>query len=163
MTLKSVSAGLAWVCERIAASMFLWVCLLNIAQVLGRYVIGTSIPWAEEAMRYTMVWVMMLGGSAAVFHVEHMAVDGLVDMLAPNRRHVVLSVLYAIAGGFCVLLVLYGWPAAMANIRQHAAASGISMMWPYLGIPVGAAIMIVQIVLCILSGFNEINSEPERL
>lgn len=163
MKLKSVSSGLAFVCERIAGGLFVWVCLLNFMQVLGRYVIGTSIPWAEEVMRYTMVWVMMLGGSAAIYHVEHMAVEGLGDLIAPGRRHLVLSVLYAIGAIFCVLLVIYGWPAAMANIRQHAAASGISMMWPYVGIPVGAAIMIIQTLLCILTGFNEFNSEPERL
>ena len=116
MRLKTLSKGLALVCQWSAAAIFIFVCGLNFSQVFGRYVLGSSIPWGEEIMRYSMIWVMMLGG-----------------------------------------------PATIANTRQTAAASGISMFWVYLAIPAGALLMLIQIVLCAISGFASANAEPERL
>ena len=161
MTLSNLSRRLAQVCEIAAALIFLFVCVLNFTQVIGRYATGTSLTWAEEIMRYTMMWVMMLGGSAAIYRAEHMAVDGVVDMVPERLRHLVRSILYGVAGIFCVLLLVYGWPAALANQTQRAAASGIPMLLPYLAIPVGAAIMLAQIVLCWITGFREAPVEEE--
>ncbi|HCO54981.1 TRAP transporter small permease [Pelagibacterium nitratireducens] len=163
MRLKTLSKGLALVCQWSAAAIFIFVCGLNFSQVFGRYILGSSIPWGEEIMRYSMIWVMMLGGTASIYYAEHMAVESLGELLAPHRRHLVLTTTYLVGGLFCVLLVYYGWPATMANTRQTAAASGISMFWVYLAIPAGALLMLIQIVLCAISGFASANAEPERL
>ena len=114
-------------------------------------------------MRYAMVWVMMLGSVAAIYYAEHMAVESLGEVLAPHRRQAVLTATYIVAGLFCVLLVYYGWPAAIGNLHQRAAASGLSMFWVYLAIPAGAMLMLIQIALCAVSGFEEASAEPERL
>lgn len=163
MQIKSISKGLALTCQWSAAAIFIVVCGLNFSQVFGRYVLGSSIPWGEEIMRYSMIWVMMLGGVASIYYAEHMAVESLGELLAPHRRHLVLTATYIVAGLFCVLLVYYGWPAALGNTRQRAAASGLSMFWVYLAIPLGALLMLIQIALCAVSGFASQNAEPERL
>lgn len=64
----------------LAAAILLVVCLLNFTQVGGRYALGTSLSWAEETMRYIMVWLMMLGSVTAVYRAEHMAVEGFQDI-----------------------------------------------------------------------------------
>lgn len=161
MFLRKLARSLASACELSAAATFAVVCLLNFAQVFGRYMMGSSLSWAEELMRYSMVWVMMLGGTAAIYRGDHMAVDSLAGLPAGRNRHLIRSVLFGIAGAFCVLLVWYGWPAALANAQQSAAASGISMILPYLAIPIGATLMLVQIVLCWIVGFRPTEYEEE--
>ncbi len=84
-----------------------------------------------------------------------MAVDTLLDLVGERWRHLLRSILFGIAGLFCLLLVWYGWPAAIHNIRQSAAASGISMVIPYMALPIGGVLMLVQIILCWISGFEE--------
>ncbi|WP_127143975.1 TRAP transporter small permease [Pelagibacterium montanilacus] len=163
MGIKTLSKGLALACQWSAAAIFVFVCGLNFSQVFGRYVLGSSIPWGEEIMRYSMIWVMMLGGTAAIYYAEHMAVESLGELFARHRRHLVLTATYVVAGLFCVLLIYFGWPASVSNMGQRAAASGISMFWVYLAIPVGAALMLIQILLCAISGFAHANAEPERL
>ncbi|EAR53156.1 C4-dicarboxylate transport system permease small protein [Oceanicola granulosus HTCC2516] len=137
--------------------------MLNFWQVGGRYVFGSSLRWAEEVMRYGMVWVMMLGGTAAIYHGEHMAVDAVVDAVPRRFAHLLRSLLYGIGAVFIGLLVWYGWPAALANLRQSAAASGISMIYPYMALPVGGLLMILQIVLCFFAGFASTAYEEEPL
>ena len=149
------------VCEVIAASLLAAVALINLAQVLGRYLLAESLPWGEEIMRYTMIWVMMLGGVACFRRVEHMSVDALHDRLPQRLRPVARGVLYGVSGVFCALLVLYGWPAAIANYDQFAAASGVRMIWIDLAIPIGAMLMIVQIVLCWVAGYAPADDAEE--
>lgn len=160
--LRTASAALGRGSEIVAAGLLLVVTIINLVQVAGRYSIGFSLPWGEEIMRYTMVWVMMIGGVACFWRVEHMSIDALHDMAPARLRPLVRGALYGIAGIFCFLLAWYGWPAAFANSRQYAAASGISMFWVYLAIPVGATLMIVQIVLCWLTGYRPVDARDER-
>lgn len=161
MFVRQLSYRLARLCEVSAAVIFIAVCLLNFGQVFNRYILGSSFGWAEEVMRYCMPWIMMLGGTAAIYRGEHMAIDAVPDMFPKRLRHMARSLLYGVAMIFCVLLVWYGWPAALSNARQNAAASGIPMIVPYMALPVGGALMIVQIALCWVAGFGEHNSEEE--
>ncbi|MBO3761500.1 TRAP transporter small permease [Ciceribacter sp. L1K22] len=154
MTTKTLSRTLARACELLAAAILLVVCLINFTQVGGRYLMGSSLSWGEETMRYIMMWLMMLGSVTAVYRTEHMAVEGLQDLVSSKYRHLVRSMLYGIGGIFFVLLAYHGWSAAIRNMSQHAAASGMPMIIPYMAIPVGSVLILIQIVLCWLSGFE---------
>jgi TRAP-type C4-dicarboxylate transport system permease small subunit len=162
MNVRSLARGLAVTCEVSAGAILLVVSLINLGQVLGRYVIGFSVPWAEEVMRYTMMWLMMLGGVACIYRVEHMAIESLVESAPERRRDLVRSTLFGIAGIFCIFLVYYGWTAAIRNSSQYAAASGMPMIIPYLAIPVGGALMLIEIVLCWFAGYDPIRPEDEE-
>lgn len=161
MTLQSLTRRLAVSCEVVAAAIFAVVCLLNFSQVFGRYMLGSSLTWAEEIMRYSMLWVMMLGGTAAIYRGDHMAIETVVDVLPERRRHVVRSALFGVAAIFCAMLVWFGWPAALANSRQSAAASGLPMIVPYMALPIGGVLMLVQIALCWATGFEKTRIEEE--
>lgn len=110
-------------------------------------------------MRYMMMWLMMLGGVAAVYRTEHMAVEGLQDIVPLKYRALIVSSLYAVGGIFFMLLAYYGWTAAIRNLSQHAAASGIPMVIPYMAIPIGSVLILIQIVLCWFSGFESENHD----
>lgn len=154
---KRVARLLARTTEIIAAILMIIVTGLNLTQVTGRYVFNTGFSWTEEAMRYLMIWLMMLGGVACIFRVEHMAVETVETLVPENRKYLAKSVLYSIAAVFCMFVLVYGWPLAMRNAAQVAPASGIPMILPYLALPVGAALMLVQIALSWVTGF-----EPDR-
>ncbi|QYK43493.1 MAG: TRAP transporter small permease [Paracoccaceae bacterium] len=131
--------------------------MLNLTQVGGRYLFGTGFSWTEEVMRYAMIWLMMLGSVACIFRVEHMGIEALEGLVRPQHARFVKSALYTAAAVFCVVILIYGWPLAMRNAAQTAPASGIPMILPYAALPVGAALMLVQIALSWLAGF-----EPDR-
>ena len=143
----------------IAATLLLIVVThLNLMQVVGRYVFGTGFSWTEELMRYLMVWLMMLGSVACIFRAEHMAVETIETRVGPARAQLVKSALYSVAAIFCLFVLVYGWPLALRNAAQVAPASGIPMIYPYLALPVGALLMLVQIALTWFAGF-----EPDRI
>ncbi|WP_228461581.1 TRAP transporter small permease [Paracoccus liaowanqingii] len=142
--------------EILAALLMIAVTVLNLTQVGGRYLFATGFSWTEEVMRYSMIWLMMLGSVACIYRVEHMGIEALETLVPPHRVHLVKSALYTVAAIFCAVILIYGWPLAMRNAAQVAPASGIPMVVPYMALPVGAGLMLVQIALSWLSGF-----EPE--
>lgn len=154
---KRLARLLARSTEIVATILMIVVTALNLTQVTGRYIFNTGFSWTEEAMRYLMIWLMMLGGVACIFRVEHMAVETVENLLPKERKYLAKSALYSIAAIFCVFVLVYGWPLALRNAAQVAPASGIPMILPYLALPVGAALMLVQIALSWVTGF-----EPDK-
>lgn len=153
--LGNVAKNLAKSCEIICALLLIFVSLINVSQVVGRYFLGDSIPWGEEVMRFCMIWLMMLGSVACVYRAEHMAVDGLLGTVKARHRRFMRSALYSVGAAFCLVLVVYGWDAAMSNRTQTAAASGIPMIFPYMAIPVGGMLVFIEIVLSWFTGFSD--------
>ena len=148
---------LARTTEVLATLLLIVVTALNLTQVGGRYLFNTGFSWTEEAMRYLMIWLMMLGSVACIFRLEHMGVQTLEGFVSPANARLVKSGLYTVAAIFCVFVLVYGWPLALRNAKQVAPASQIPMILPYMALPVGAALMLVQIALSWVSGF-----EPEH-
>jgi TRAP-type C4-dicarboxylate transport system permease small subunit len=162
MSVKSIATQaartLARTTEIVACLLLVFVTILNLTQVGGRYVFNIGFSWTEELMRYSMIWLMMMGSVACIFRAEHMGIEALEAMVPPRWSRFVKSALYSVAGVFCVVIIVYGYPLALRNAAQTAPASGIPMSWPYAALPFGAALMLLQIALSWVSGF-----EPDRL
>lgn len=120
------------------------------AGVFFRYVLDNSLIWSEEVARYAMIWVSMLGGGLAFRKGAHVAVEFVTDRL-PHRARLVLKI---IGGGailfFLVLLLWYGIDVTQRVSRQTTAALRISMFWPYVALPLGAALMIYHMLVVVL-------------
>lgn len=150
--------------ETAATLILIVVTMLNLTQVIGRYAFSIGFGWTEEAMRYLMVWLMMLGSVACIYRAEHMALATLEGIVAPEKARYARSTLYTVSAVFCLFVLIYGWPLALRNAGQVAPASGVPMIYPYLALPVGAFLMLVQIALSWISGFdpNADNFDPEH-
>jgi TRAP-type C4-dicarboxylate transport system permease small subunit len=157
---RRIARFLARTTETLACLIMIAVTALNLTQVGGRYLFNTGFSWTEEAMRYGMIWLMMLGSVACIYRAEHMGIEAL-ESLAGRHAQLVKSALYTVAAIFCVFLLVYGWPLALRNAGQLAPASRIPMIYPYMALPVGAALMLVQIALSWVAGFEPEHDEDE--
>ncbi|WP_205518682.1 TRAP transporter small permease [Pseudotabrizicola algicola] len=141
----------------------IFVTVLNLTQVGGRYFFSVGFSWTEEVMRYSMIWLMMMGSVACIFRAEHMGIEALEAKVPPHLSRYVKSALYSVGGVFCIVILVYSYPLALRNAAQTAPASGISMILPYAALPVGAALMLLQIALSWFSGFERDGPGPVEL
>ncbi|MBI1385064.1 MAG: TRAP transporter small permease subunit [Rhizobiales bacterium] len=138
---------LASASEILARLGVLVVAMILFVQVVLRYVFNTGLPWPEEASRYIMIWVTMLAGSLLVRDEQLIAVD-FFDKYWPERalryRNALFRLLLA-----AMLAVLFwvGLDQAMFSAFRRTATLEISWFWPYLAIPVGAALMLLNMAL----------------
>ncbi|MBL8288587.1 MAG: TRAP transporter small permease [Rubrivivax sp.] len=121
-------------------------------QVIGRYAFSRAPGWTEEASRFLMLWVTMLGAAAALRSGSHIAVTSLVDVLGPRARAVTLALrdaaLVAVAG----LLAWQGFLYARLNGAQESAALEIPMTVPYAALPAGGVLIVAMVLLARLLG-----------
>lgn len=142
----AISSWLAFVASVVARLMLVAVAVMLVLQVVLRYGFSYSLPWPEEAARYLMIWIVMLSGSLLVRDDQLVRVDFL-DHLWPGSLLVWRNATFRLllAGMLCVL-VWQGWEQAMFSMRRTTTALQISWFWPYLAIPVGGALMLIQML-----------------
>jgi C4-dicarboxylate transporter DctQ subunit len=128
-------------------------------QVLARYVLPSLVAGGgEEIVVYLFVWASMIACAGAVTRWAHVRADLLLRALSPFQVRVVEAFNALAAGGFCALLVWYGWEVVdIAILIDERSQTGISFpMWMYyLALPAGALLMLVAYVQAlhrILSG-----------
>jgi len=94
-------------------------------------------------MRFAMIWVTFLAGSGLVFRREHMA-TALFDhpRFAAVHRVVHAVVMIAIAS-FAAVMTWNGWPLALRNATQLSPSAQIPMIYPYIALPVGGALVVI--------------------
>lgn len=148
--------------ESLTAVLLVAVVLMNLAQVFFRYVLVDPISWSEETMRYTTTWMVMLAAAPALLRREHMVVSLFESSASPVLRRGSNVVVYLLVIGFCALLMWQGYPAAIDNMRQVSPAVRIPMAIPYMAIPVGATLILIDALFMLMLPQNALLAPPEK-
>jgi TRAP-type C4-dicarboxylate transport system permease small subunit len=122
----------------------------TLAQVAARYVLGTPLIWSEEAARYLFVWVALLGAALAMRQGGHYALDAPLRRLPVPLQRAARAAAVAVTAGFLLLLLRTGIAETRQAGMQFAATLPIEMDLPYLAIPLGAALMLLHLLLGLL-------------
>ena len=112
--------------------------LIVIVQVFSRYVFNFSFVWAEELVRYLMIWMVMLGSALVQSKNEHIRID-FFPMLAGARGRRVMETFFRLATLIFLVIITYkGFKVSYFNRLFESSGLQISMLWPTLAIPLGA-------------------------
>lgn len=122
------------------------------ANVLMRYVLGTSVIWSEEVARHLMIWLTFVGSGLALRTGAQIGIETLQDALPPRAARALRLVLALAMLALFVALAWYGIDYALRTRFQISAALGISMMYVYIGMPIGCALLAAHL-LFVLRGY----------
>ncbi len=112
---------------------------VNFANVVGRYLFSRPFIWAEEAMQFMHIWVVMLGAAILTSHGTHLKMDA-VYILAPPRRRRALDVftnLLGIGVSLYVMLQASQMIQMLSATGQRSVIGRIPMNLMYSAIPLG--------------------------
>ena len=118
-------------------------------QIAARYLMKIPFPWVEELARYLMIWTGFLGSSLAIRRGSHLGFSMLVDRLP---RAINLLVSCGVSVGIMIFLgflIKYGWFITAFVRNQNSPTLPVTMFWVYLAIPVGSAVMLLQILFAL--------------
>jgi C4-dicarboxylate transporter DctQ subunit len=116
-------------------------------QVFYRYVLNDSIFWAEEFVRASMVWGVMLATGLVAAQRGHIRVELLESWLPPAGRRAVMFVANALTLAFCLILLYAGIQLVDRTWHQHSPMLDIPKWWVYVAIPVGAGLEALLMLL----------------
>jgi len=129
--------------------------LIVIAQVIFRYVLSQPLPWSEELARYLMIWVACLAASEAYVKGNHVGVSFVIDTLKPNLRKVMILTVHLIVAVLMGVIAYQGFRLSFLLGDQVSPAMGLPMTWPYLAVPVGAILILIQALALFLKYIKE--------
>ena len=116
-----------------------------VTSVVFRYVLLAPITWSEEVGRYVMIWLGFLAASIAVRDGLHVGVDFVVQWSPPGFAVWLRGLARAALAIFLLIVMGYGFVLVSNLWEQWSPVLNIRMTWPYLAIPVGSLLMLVQL------------------
>ena len=124
---KKLDSGTVRIQEFIAGMGLIAATLIIVFNSVARYFFAASVVWAEEAVRYIIVWSVMMGTSLAIRHNVHVKVDVLHVRLPLKAEKVLLVFTYFLGLFFCLFLIWSGYQ----HTRQlmHTGQFSTAMLW----------------------------------
>lgn len=132
-----------WVTEYALFLLVAGMVAIVFAQVIFRFVLRASLPWSEEAARYIMAWISMLGAGIGIRRKGHIGVEAVVMLLPAAFKKVAAALAASIASGFFLGVVVYGVNICRVVSAQESPAMEISMAIPYASLVVGGFLMLL--------------------
>ena len=132
--------------ELLIGGLLATASVILFANVVARYIFNWGVPWADELVRYEIVWMVFIGGSVAARMGIHIGIDILATFSPKQIRPVILLVINAISLTFCLFLVIMGSDlvAQTKMFGQVTPALQIPMWVVQMAIPVGGALMALR-------------------
>jgi TRAP-type C4-dicarboxylate transport system permease small subunit len=146
--MEKLARGLMLV-DDIVLKLNLFVCsclLLGAVIVAGlgvifRFVLHDSLSWSDEVSAYLFVWLTCLGAAAGVKLRAHPEVRVLAERVPPAFAALLKDFTDCAILGLGVVFVLYGTDMLAMMGTETATSIPISMVYPYLSIPVCGALL----------------------
>ncbi len=117
---------------------------LVLVQIVLRYILNVPLPWVEEMTVFLMIWMAFMGAAVGVRRGTHIAMTMLVERLPRGLARVIFYVSTVAIIAFAGVVVWQGVLLVISVGNQRSAALGVSMTYPYLIVPLGAFLIILQ-------------------
>jgi TRAP-type C4-dicarboxylate transport system permease small subunit len=132
-------------CTEIAIMVLMaFLVVVVVASVLFRYILLSPFSWSEEVGRYVMIWLGFLAASIALRQGLHVGVDFVVQWVRPGVGVYLRGLARGATVVFLLIVMGYGFFLITNLWEQWSPVMGIRMTWPYLAIPVGSLLMLIQ-------------------
>ena len=140
--------GLSFIEALIASSTLAVASVIVFTNVIMRYVFHDALPWAEEVVRYSLIWSSFIGASIAMRYGLHIGVEVVVDNLPPRPRRVMIIIGFFFVLLYCTLIAVYGadfiyeayvrWSEGTGRV---ASTTKVPFFYIQASVPVGVALM----------------------
>lgn len=126
-------------------ALLLAVMLMVIAaQVCCRFILNNPLDWSEELGRYLFVWLSFLGAAVGVKKGIHLGVDVILKRFPESFKKVIDLLMALLIQVFLCMVCYYGIQTLSVVRFQSSPSMGISMLYPYLAVPVGCVFMFIN-------------------
>ncbi len=130
-------------------------CILMTLATLGQVFCRTTglftFETSEEISRFSMCWMAMLGSAVALRQGRHLGVRVIVDRLPDGFYDKFLApLIHLVMLAFFIMITVKGYSFALRGFAQTSPAMDLPMFYPYFAIPVGGALMALNVISDIL-------------
>jgi len=131
-----------WLIRVSTAGLMLMTAIIG-WQVFGRFVLGSSPSWTEQASLILMIWFIFFASAAGVYEGFHIRIAMLETISLPRNARRLRLAAHAAVFALGLILFLYGSQLVWL-VRQHVIPSlGISRSLAYVPIPISGLLIAI--------------------
>ena len=139
--------------ERWSLLVFYVMLVLTMAiEVLRREIFAYSSIWGEEIVRYSFIYLAWIGAAAAVKERAHIRIDVLMHYVGPRVKALLYIFGDLVMFGVAAIALYWSWETVHVSWKFGSVSHGlrISMVWFFMAVPLGFAIMIIRLTQSLL-------------
>lgn len=139
--------------ERWMLLVFYVILVLTMAvEVLRREIFAYSSIWGEEIVRYSFIYLAWIGAAAAVKERVHIRIDVLIHYVGPLVKALIYIFGDLVMFSIAAIALYWSWESVHVSWKFGSVSHGlrISMVWFFMAVPLGFAIMIVRLTQSLL-------------
>jgi TRAP-type transport system small permease protein len=129
--------------ELLVAAILAIMLGIGLLQVFHRFMLNSSLSWSEEAQIFGHIWVVFLGIPIAYRRGAHLYIETFREMLPPSLGAAFDLMVELLWAAFAVSLMVLGYQVAQVAALQESPGLEIPMSWPYAGMVIGGAYLLL--------------------
>ncbi len=139
-------AVLRWIEDALIALLLGVAAVVIVVDIVARFVFSSSLGWGPEFVRYSIIWMVFIGGSVAARRGVHISIDALQSALPANAARWLTAAILAISSVFCAYLAYeaVGFVQQSARFGQLTSSMRIPLWWVIMAIPIGCSLMCLR-------------------
>jgi TRAP-type C4-dicarboxylate transport system permease small subunit len=145
----------------IVVFLFTVVVVVVFAQVIARYVGGSSIRWADEVARFAFVWLVYLGGTTTIRDGRNVCFDLLLESRKGRSWKAMFTLVSIISVLFLIAMTYLGTLVSQTMIGESSPI----LQWPMAvvtaAVPVGGVLMFFEQISYYIEHINDKEREKE--
>lgn len=105
--------------------------LIAVFQIVNRELLGSrfAIPWADELVRYMVLWLAMVGSIAACRENKHIRIDAITHIVSGKVAAWIKVVVDTFAAGVCAVLAYQSWRLVREEMSWGEFVIGDVPLW----------------------------------
>lgn len=139
----------------LTCSLMVSMVLVACWQVFTRFVLNSPSTLSEEFMRYSLIWLTMLGSAYAYGKKKHLAVVFVARKIPKKYKFYVDMLVEIIVLAFILVILIYGGSQAYQNsVGQVSSALGLPTQYLYLSLIVSGVLFLFYAAIHIIEHFQ---------
>lgn len=126
-------------------------------QVFTRFVLKNPSSFTEEAARYMMIWVGLLGSAYATGQKSHLALDLLTSKFQGARKRSSEIFIHSVVLLFALAVLVIGGGRLVwiqLSLGQQSAALQLKLGYVYLAVPLAGAFIVFYSAIALLDSLR---------
>ncbi|MGH7947494.1 MAG: TRAP transporter small permease [Opitutaceae bacterium] len=155
--MKALRASIDWLLGSAICVLMAGMVLNVLWQVFTRFVLRDPSSFTEEAARYMMIWVGLLGSAYAAGKKSHLALDLITARLQGGRKRASEIIIQSVVLIF-TLTVLVGGGGRLVWIQlslgQQSAALQLKLGYVYLVVPLAGVFLAFYTIVFLIAALR---------
>jgi TRAP-type C4-dicarboxylate transport system permease small subunit len=133
----------------LSGTLFLIAVVLNIVNVIGRYVFGMPVFWAEEALTFTVIWIVFLVAGSITYRGAHLNMDLVFSRMSAHWQRVIRVAIVLSLIACTVFTAVQSWKVVELHYMTGGVTAGtnIPLFIPHSALLFGFSFMALAAIL----------------